>query len=100
MLNSDMVLAYNSSTVNSFGVLNQNCGPYTPPPQSAFVGCQAPTDGSQPNTVSTVQTYAGNNAAFLSAFAVSFKKMLSVGYGASYSNKLGAALVDLDLSTC
>jgi hypothetical protein len=98
MLNSDIVLAYNSSTVNNFGVVNQNCGPYTP--QSQFVGCKAPPDSSQPNTVPTVLTYAGNNAAFLAAFAVSFKKMLSVGYGASYSNKLGAALVDLDLSTC
>mmetsp|Transcript_17843 Transcript_17843/g.24482 ORF Transcript_17843/g.24482 Transcript_17843/m.24482 type:complete len:190 (+) Transcript_17843:1121-1690(+) len=98
MLNSDIVLAYNASTLKNFGVLNQNCGPYTP--QNEFVGCKAPTDDSLPNTVSIVQAHASNNAAFLATFADSFKKMLSVGYGDNYDNKLGPELVDLDLTSC
>ena len=97
MLNSDMVLGYNVSVANAYGVLNQACGPYSP--QGAFNGCLNPTDQTVPNTVATVQGYISSNANFLSAFSTSFQKLLSVGYGTG-SSKLGGPLTSLDLSTC
>ena len=97
MLNSDMVLGFNSSVASSgVGVLNQNCGPYQR--NGSFSGCSSPSDQSQPNTVSIVKGYVQSNANFLAALGTSYKKMLSVGYGAA--GKLGAALVAVDLSKC
>ena len=98
MLNSDMVLAFNASVVNGFGVVNQVCGPYSN--SNAFNGCSSPTDQTQPNTVSIVQTYLDSNARFLAAFGVSFKKILSVGYGTGSNQKLEDPLVDINLATC
>lgn len=98
MLNSDMVLAFNASTSNGFGVVNQACGPYSN--GNAFNGCATPADQTQPNTVAIVQRYLNSNANFLTAFGASFKKMLSVGYGSGSSQKLGGPLVDIDLTTC
>jgi len=97
MLNADMVLAYCSNTDNDYGVLHQTCGPYN---AGSFVGCEDPTTNAQPSTSALVQEYANNNDAFLAAFAESYKKLTSVGYGEAYYNKLGPELVDLDVLTC
>ena len=97
MLNSDITLGFNASTVNAVGVLNQACGPYSP--RGVFNGCTTPTDNTVPNTVAIVQTYVNSEASFFSAFSDSFKRMLSVGYGTG-SSKLGGPLLSLDLSTC
>ena len=105
MLNSDMALAYNISTVNASGIFNQNCGPYSAipaapaPVSSVFVGCRGPDDSSIPSTAELVARYASDNQLFLSAFGPAFKKMMSVGYGTG-SKKLGGPLENLNIHAC
>ena len=105
MLSSDLALAYNISTVNASGVLNQHCGPYSAipaastPVKSVFVGCQGPDDSSIPNTADLVARYASDNQLFLNAFGPAFKKMMSVGYGTG-SSKLGGPLQNFNVHAC
>ena len=96
MMNPDMVLGFSAETETTVG--GQSCGPYSS--NGGFVGCTNPTDNSQPDTVNIVKSYLGanGNSNFLKMFPISFKKLLSVGYGTG-SSKLGE-LVDLDFSTC
>ena len=91
-----MVLGFSAETETTVG--GQCCGPYSS--NGDFVGCTNPLDYSEPDTVHIVQSYLGvdGNSNFLKVFPISFKKLLSVGYGTG-SSKLGE-LVDLDLSTC
>ena len=46
-----------------------------------------------------VRKFADDNGAFLRAFAISFNKLVNLGYGVSGS-KLGSALKAIDLSKC
>jgi catalase (peroxidase I) len=97
MLNSDMALAYNIGTttgVNNIAAIGLTCNNNN--------GCAT----GRPATATLVTTFANSNAAFLSAFAASFAKMTTVGYGlpvntdgASASGKLGT-LTAIDLTTC
>jgi len=94
MLNSDMALAYSISQANNFhGVLHQRCS-------NGGGGCNNPRNSTRPSTLSIVQTFANNNAAFLAAFASAYTKMVNVGYGTSgTAGKLGT-LTPITLSTC
>ena len=99
MLNSDMALGFSINTDNAQGVVGQNCGPTAI--NGNTYGCSFPTSASAPSTYALVNSYASNNALFLSDFAKSFTKMTTAGYGISGSTtgKLGS-LTSIDLSSC
>jgi len=94
MLNTDMALAYTISTSNNFlGVLGQTCS-------NNGGGCRNPTSSTRPSTLSLVQTFANDNAAFLVAFQQAFPGMVNVGYGVSGSTGKLGTLTQIDLATC
>ena len=101
MLNSDIALAFNASIsgVNNIGIIGQTCGGKD---ITSYV-CQNPVTQviPSPSTADLVKSYISDNKLFLSAFAVSFVKMTSVGYkldGAG-GGKLGS-LTSVNLDTC
>ena len=116
MLNADMALGFPAGTAETVGATavgytGQFCGPRsvnitgTTPPRGTY-GCTNGDSGVGQNTVApstfTLTTsYSNNNALFLSSFAASFIKMMSVGYGIapSPSGKLGS-LTSIDLTLC
>lgn len=100
MLNSDMSLAYTIGTTtgaNNLAPIPETCNGN---------GCSAAGTNSRPGTLGVVQSYANDNALFLTSFAASFAKMTTVGYGlpantdgATAAGKLGA-LTAIDLGSC
>jgi len=101
-LNSDMGLAFNftASGVNNTAVNTNNppqtlqvCSKVVPP--TGIYGCINPTNTNVPSTASLVIQFASNNAAFLTAFAASYTKMSSIGYGTKLPS-----LTSINLSTC
>jgi len=87
MLNTDMSLAFAAATGDSgstpVGYVGQVCGPNS---FNSGYGCSNGTFGlgassTIPSTYSLVSSYNANNSLFLQNFAVSFAKMVSVGYG-------------------
>ena len=107
MMNTDMALAFPVSSAETpgapvSGYLNQICGPnsvgLTNPrdPISGNFGCTNGNTGqgqssTVPPTLSLVQKYIADNQLFLDNFAISFNKMMSVGYN---------SLTPIDLSKC
>ena len=114
MLNTDMAIAFPVTTAETLGApvagyLNQICGPSSVGakrgPDSGVYGC---TNGKarkgqstiRPLTLNLVQSYINNNQLFLDNFAISFNKMVTVGYGIAPSiGKLGS-LTPIDLTEC
>ena len=116
MLPTDFVLGFFVATAETAGApvtgyANQICGPYsyglaTPSdPNSGSYGCTNGANGlgknnSAPSTLNLVNKYFSDNQFFLNSFAVSFPKMVNVGYGvAPASGKLGS-LTSIDLTKC
>ena len=101
-----MSLGFNvsiSSIGSNLAPATQQCGPHSGP-NSEF-GCTAPANLIKPVTYTLASTYAGDNAAFLQAFALAYTKMTTVGYtgtsatATTTTGKLGT-LTSIDLSTC
>ena len=114
MLNTDMSIAFPVATAETLGVpvsgyLNQICGPNsvgaTKGPDSGNYGCtnrKAHKGQSSigPLTLNLVRSYISDNQLFLDNFAISFNKMVNVGYGtAPLSGKLGS-LTPINLTKC
>lgn len=94
-----MAIQYDISIINDLGTPNQRCGPGT-------TGCTQPTSTTVPSTSALVNSFANSNTAFLNAFASSYAKMTTVGYGvpanvdgATSTGKLGT-ITAIDLTTC
>ena len=108
MLNSDMAMGFPAGTDETIGASvvgypGQNCGPRSV--NNAY-GCTSGTSGiglntSHPSTFTQVNSYRRSNSLFLSDFAVSFVKMMTIGYSTapSTSGKLGT-LTNIDLTKC
>lgn len=93
MLNADICLGCNI-TINSttkLGVTGQRC-------PGGGGSATLPTTLGSPSTLRLVQSYARNNALFLSEFGTSFTRMTTVGYSGT-SSKLGS-VVPIDLTKC
>lgn len=106
MINPDIALAYPLST--ALPVPNKNKQVCCPAINTTPYGCVNPTNTSVPDTLAQCQSYAEDNARFVSDFAVAFAKMAAVGYGgvpssaddgATSSGKLGTLTV-IDWKTC
>jgi hypothetical protein len=105
MLNADMAVGFDISIgANNLAPPTQRCGA-TSGPGRAF-GCSNPVATTKPSTYTLAASFAANNAAFLSAFATSYTKMTTVGYGvpaatdgATSTGKLGT-VTSIDFSTC
>ena len=109
MLNTDMAIAFPVTTAETLGApvagyLDQICGPSSVGATGVY-GC---TNGKalkgqstiRPLTLNLVQSYINNNQLFLDNFAISFNKMVTVGYGIAPSiGKLGS-LTPIDLTEC
>jgi len=113
MLNTDMALAFDAGTDNGLGIApvsplpnplpakgtnpttNQKCGP----PIRATLHCSGNSHGTKLNvTAGLANVYATNNTLFLQQFAISFTRMVNVGYKTTATGvgKLGL----LNLLTC
>lgn len=105
MLNTDMSVAFDISIQsNGLAVGTQRCGAQGAPGNT--YGCAGPTARAVPSTYALAKQFADDNAAFLQAFAVSYVKMTTAGYGvpadvdgSTSTGKLGT-LTAIDLSTC
>lgn len=101
-LNSDIGLAFDftATGINNVAVNGSNVSIYrqvcskTLQPNGNY-GCINPSSSNVPSTASLVNYFASNNAAFLTAFATSYVKMSSIGYGSKLPS-----LTTIDLSTC
>eukprot|EP01038_Epipyxis_sp_PR26KG_P011324 gene11324-15188_t len=97
MLNTDMCLAFPANTAENIspqGSIGQVCGG----PANPTLTCTNPTNTKVPTTRTLAQSFAASNNVFLDAFATSFTKMTTVGYGTS--GRLGSTLTDFDLTKC
>jgi len=97
MLNTDMALAYNASTNNGFGFLPvyergnpnaQRCG------GPSEINCKSGAEMNDAESIlfksyNLVELYKNHNDLFLHAFADSFEKLTTVGYGIGVNGKLG-----------
>lgn len=105
MLNADMAVGFDITIQNNGLALGtQRCGSQGAPDNS--YGCAGPTAKAVPSTYALAKQFADDNAAFLAAFAVSYTKMTTVGYGvpanadgSTATGKLGT-LTAIDFSTC
>ena len=99
-----MSLGYNITINKEVASPSQRCGS-SAGPNNAY-GCSDPNINSKPCTFALASTFAANNSAFLSAFALSYAKMSTVGYGLpankdgqTATGKLGT-LTSIDFATC
>lgn len=105
MLNVDMSILFTIDLSDeNIGTLDQKCGPAVGDP--ARFGCINPSSMAGASTFSQVVGYIGNEQGFFDDFAVSYVKMVTVGYGvpdvadgSTSSGKLGT-LTSIDLSSC
>jgi hypothetical protein len=106
MLNADMAVGFDITIgeEDHLALADQRCGARGAP--GRVYGCSTPTATGLPSTFALANTFAQDNAAFLAAFAVSYAKMTTVGYGvpdatdgATSTGKLGTVTA-IDLSTC